>query len=528
MSGKAESRSFLKGATLIMLATVLAKVLGACYRIPLTNILGAEGMGVYQLIYPVYSLILTSSSGALPVAVSVLVASATSKGKTEEARKLVRSALAALLFAGIALAAALVLFSGLIGRLQGSEDTRWGYIAIAPSVFFVSGIAVFKGWFQGKANMLPTALSQITEAAVRLVAGLLLAYFLSGYGIAFSVAGALAGVSAAEGFTLLMLYIFYRKNNPPLALRLDYRKAKEEYKAILRISLPITVGSMIFPLTQFVDSFLVVNILSASVGTSAATASYGLLSGPVNTLINLPVTFALAVGVAVVPHLAKNRTEHDIDSIRLKLATAVKVSVAIGVPFAALFLAAPLEVLGFLYPALAPAELEEAGVLLRISALTVISLAVMQICVSVQQGLGDTRTPIINLAVGGAVKVVLDVALLFAIGIEGVAIASLLAFTTSATLNALSLTRLTGKNPDMLKNSGVILLCGVIICLPVPIAAVFGGSRALTLAVATVAGTIYLAALFVLPVFRKCELLSLPFGGKLAALSDKLKIKRAE
>lgn len=285
---------------------------------------------------------------------------------------------------------------------------------------------------------------------------------------------------------------------------------------------------MIFPLTQFVDSFLVVNILSASVGTSAATASYGLLSGPVNTLINLPVTFALALGVAVVPHLAKNRTEHDIDSIRLKLATAVKVSVAIGVPFAALFLAAPLEVLGFLYPALAPAELEEAGVLLRISALTVVSLAVMQICVSVQQGLGDTRTPILNLAAGGAVKVIADVALLFVIGIEGVAIASLLAFTFAAFLNALSLMKLTGKNADMLKNSGVILLCGVIICLPVPIAAFFGGSRVLTLAVAAVTGTIYLAALFVLPVFRRCELLSLPFGGKLAALSDKLKIKRAE
>ena len=511
-----------------MLATVLAKVLGACYRIPLTNILGAEGMGVYQLIYPVYSLILTSSSGALPVAVSVLVASATSEGKTEEARKLVRSALAALLIVGIALAAALVAFSGLIGKLQGSAATRWGYMAIAPSVFFVSGIAVFKGWFQGKANMLPTALSQITEAAVRLVAGLLLAYFLSGYGIAFSVAGALVGVSAAEGFTLLLLYVFYRKNNPPLALRLNYRQAKEEYKAILRISLPITVGSMIFPLTQFVDSFLVVNILSASAGTSAATASYGLLSGPVNTLINLPVTFALAVGVAVVPHLAQNKTEHDIGAIRLKLATAVKVSVAIGVPFAALFLVAPTEVLSLLYPALSPAELAEGGVLLRISALTVIALAVMQICVSVQQGLGDTLTPIINLAVGGAVKVVLDVALLFAIGIEGVAVASLIAFATAAVLNALSLTRLTGKNSDMFKNSGVILLCGVIICLPVPIAALLGGSRALTLAVATVAGTIYLAALFVLPVFRKCELLSLPLGGKLAALSEKLKIKRAD
>ena len=290
MKEKRETRSFLRGATLIMLATVLAKVLGACYRIPLTNILGAEGMGVYQLIYPVYSLILTSSSGALPLAVSVLVASATSEGKTEEARKLVRSALAALLIAGIALSSALVLFSGVLGELQGSADTKWGYIAIAPSIFFVSGIAVFKGWFQGKADMRPSALSQISEAAVKLAVGLLLAYFLKGYGIAFAVAGALIGVSAAEGITLLMLYLMYRRDNPPLKLKLNYRAAKEEYKAILRISMPITVGSMIFPLTQFVDSFLVVNILSPVLGTSAATASYGLLSGPVNTLINLPVT----------------------------------------------------------------------------------------------------------------------------------------------------------------------------------------------------------------------------------------------
>lgn len=528
MKEKRETRSFLRGATLIMLATVLAKVLGACYRIPLTNILGAEGMGVYQLIYPVYSLILTSSSGALPLAVSVLVASATSEGKTEEARKLVRSALAALLIAGIALSSALVLFSGVLGELQGSADTKWGYIAIAPSIFFVSGIAVFKGWFQGKADMRPSALSQISEAAVKLAVGLLLAYFLKGYGIAFAVAGALIGVSAAEGITLLMLYLMYRRDNPPLKLKLNYRAAKEEYKAILRISMPITVGSMIFPLTQFVDSFLVVNILSPVLGTSAATASYGLLSGPVNTLINLPVTFALAVGVAVVPHLAKNKTEHDIYAIRLKLATAVKVSVAIGVPFAALFLVAPTEVLGVLYPALSEAELAEAASLLRISALTVVSLAVMQICVSVQQGLGDTRTPIINLAIGGAVKVAADVVLLFTVGIEGVAIASLAAFTAAAVLNAASLTRLTGKNPDMLKNSGVILLSGVIICLPVPLAAVYGDSRILTLVVAALAGVVYLAALFVIPVFRKSELLSLPLGTKLAALSEKLKIKRAE
>ena len=162
-----KKRTLLGGAGIIMLATLGAKVLGALYRIPLTNMLGAEGMGVYQSVYPVYALILSVSGGAVPMAISVLVASYSAAGESARGVRLTLGALAAMLTTGAALTAALMLLNGAAARLQGTPEAETGYLAIAPSIFFVSGIAVLKGYFQGKNNMNPTALSQITEALGR-------------------------------------------------------------------------------------------------------------------------------------------------------------------------------------------------------------------------------------------------------------------------------------------------------------------------------------------------------------------------
>ncbi|MBO5775957.1 MAG: oligosaccharide flippase family protein, partial [Clostridia bacterium] len=249
---------------------MIAKIIGACYRIPLTNILGAEGMGIYQLIFPVYSLILTTSSGALPLAISVLVSERIAQEEYGRARRLIKTSLTGLMVTGTALTLALMLSGGWISELQGGDKASYGYIAIAPSILFVSGIAVMKGWFQGNANMVPTAISQITEAVVKLIVGLTLAYFLMQYGVEYAVSGALIGVSASEGATFLIILIIYKRKNPPIELGFGADRVRQEYKEILKISLPITIGSMIFPLTQFIDSFMVVNILTLKVGVNSA------------------------------------------------------------------------------------------------------------------------------------------------------------------------------------------------------------------------------------------------------------------
>ena len=514
-------KSFVKSATVMMVATLVAKIIGAFYRIPLTNALGAEGMGLYQLIYPVYALILTTSSGALPLAISVLVSENIVKGSLNKNKLLVKASFYALFTVGAVLSVALILLSRIIGALQGVENARYGYIAIAPSILFVSGIAVLKGWFQGNHLMFPSALSALIEAVVKLVVGLTLAYALQAYGVVIQVAGALIGVSVSEVVTFIVLIVLYKKRTSNARIKLDFKSAREEYKAILKISLPITIGSMIFPLTQFIDSFLVVNILKSSLTNTIATAYYGVFSGPVSTLINLPISLSLAIGIAVVPHLSKNREERNIKAIRLKTSTAMKVAVLIGVPFTALYMVAPREILSFLYGGLSETELNLGAELLVISAPTVLFLALTQICTSVLQGLKDTRSPIINLAIGGSVKILTSVVLLYSIGIKGVAYAGLIAFGVTCFLNIVSTFRLMGKNGDIIKNSGVIILFGGIMGISLSLAVAYSLSVIWILVIAVASGLVYLFAVVASKVFTSDEILSLPFGQKLLKIKGK-------
>lgn len=506
----------------MMVATVVAKAIGALYRIPLTNVLGAEGMGVYQLIFPVYSLILSVSSGALPIAISVLVSDKLAGDRKEDARALLSSALSALLMVGVALTIALILFSGLIGRLQGSLDTSIGYVVIAPSILFVSGLSVMKGYFQGTANMLPTALSQIIEAVVKLAVGLTLAYFFTQYGVKWAVAGGLLGITIGEMVAFFTLYIMYRKSNPPLNLSLDYKTSRDRYKEILQISLPITIGGIVFPLAQMIDSFAVVNILSRSIQTGLATSYYGIYSGCVSSLINLPIVIGLSLGVAVIPHLSHGKATHDVNSIKRKTVTAIKISLIIGVPFAVLFFVAPESVIGLLYSNLSIAELSVAYRLLRISSITVIFLSVNQISTSVLQGLNFTKVALKNTVITGVCKVFLDVTLLFIVGIDGVAYSSVVSYALGSVLNVFSITQIMGRAQELVKNTSVIILIGGIMGIMIFVVSKIG-TIWLTITSTVVFGIVYLLLVVISNVFTEEEITSLPMGAKIAVIRKRIR-----
>lgn len=520
-----KKKGFLKGAGILALATFFAKIIGAFYRIPLTNILGAEGMGVYQLIFPVYSFLLSTSSGALPVAISIIISEKVTKGEHNEAKTLLNSAMSVLLMTGIAISLGLILLSGLIANLQGNAAARLGYIAIAPSVFFVSGIAVLRGWFQGNGYMSPSALSQITEAFFKLAAGLTLAYILLPKGIGLAVFGAMAGVTVSEGVSFLTMYIIFRKKNEPFKLSFNWRESRAQYKEIIKRSIPMTIGGMILPFAQIIDSLIVVNMLSRTGSAASATSSYGLFTGYVSTLINLPIVLGLSLGIAVIPQLSKGKAQRDINDIKQKSDTSLKLSLMIGVPFALLYLFMPKGILTFLYPSLLGAELAEAARLLQIGAFSVIALSATQIYTSIMQGLGKPYSPVKNLAVGAAIKIALNLILLPYLGITGVAVASLVCFTATAALNFISMTRLTGQSRHLYKNSGVILLCGVIMSGVVLLINYLAAGRIAVIIASLVGAVAYFLLLIILKAFTENELLSLPFGGKLSALQRAIRIK---
>lgn len=511
-------KSFIKGAGILALALFTAKILGALFKIPLTAVLGAEGMGVYQLIFPVYSFLLSTSSGALPVAISLLVSEKLAKGEPDGARGVLHTAMSVLLMSGILMSVALILLAKPIGILQGNENTFLGYLAIAPAVFFVSGIAVLRGWFQGIGNMAPPALSQISESAVKLLAGLGLAAFLMRYGIAWAVFGAMAGVTLSEAVTFLIMYIIYRKKEPPFRLNFKIREVKRSYRDILKISIPITIGGVILPFTQIIDSVLVVNILSNSMTVEAATASYGLFSGYVATLINLPIALGLSLGIAVVPQLSKGKAERNIAEIKDKASTAVKLALIIGVPFAFIYAAIPESVLSLIYRRATEAQISEAALLLRIGSVSVIALSVTQIHTSILQGIGETYKPVKNMAIGAGAKIILDVTLLPVIGIYGSAVASLISFIITAVLNGATHRKLLGKNIKLFKNSGIILGAGVIMGALVLLIKFLTVGKAAVIITAVVGGIAYVVLLFVFRVFTRNEVLSLPFGNKIVKI----------
>ena len=196
-----KKKGYLSGAGILAAAVVFAKVLGAAYRIPLANMIGAEGMGLYQFVYPVFALLLTLSSGSVPTAVSISVSELVSQNREEEAKKFFSTALKISLLIGLGGSLLLASIAYPVSLLQ-SKEAFLGYLTISPAVLIVTLVSAFRGWFTGHGDLLPSSLSQLTEGVVKIGVGLLLTHLLLPYGLPFAVVGALAGVTTSELVTL--------------------------------------------------------------------------------------------------------------------------------------------------------------------------------------------------------------------------------------------------------------------------------------------------------------------------------------
>ena len=200
-----KTQTLTTGVVVLIAGGLIAKLLGAVYRIPLTWVLGTEGLGIYQLVYPVFSLLLVLSSTGAPTAISTMIAERVGKKQYDSINKIFKLSLASLLILGIVSGVGLSLFSFLIASLQGNPDAKWCYVCISLAIPLVSVLSAYRGYFQGLLNMVPTAISQIVEQAGQLLFGLLLAVLFSPVGVQFATLGAIAGVVLSEVFAVLFM-----------------------------------------------------------------------------------------------------------------------------------------------------------------------------------------------------------------------------------------------------------------------------------------------------------------------------------
>lgn len=447
----------LKGAGMLAICALIAKLLGALYRIPLTNIIGAEGMGLYQMVFPLYTVLLTISSGGLPVAISKVVSQKIAKKDESGAREVLFVSIMSLLIAGGIGTLIIICFRDKIALLQGNSMAALPYLGIAPAVVFVAVISCFRGYYQGKQNMLPSALSQIIEQVIKLVVGLFLSRLLLPYGIEWAVLGALIGITVSEFIAMIVLVIQfafftnkkYKKSRKINALDANFevsaelssigvfeqKSKKSILKEIYAVAIPVTLGSLVMPLTQIIDSILVINLLVVQGFTKVqATSLFGLVTGPVNSLINMPVVLTLSLAVAILPQIASNfEAKKDIAK---DVDQGMRFSVVIGVLCTLIFMVFAKPILTLLYSkGLSKDEINLGATILKISSLSVFYVSILQIATTVLQGTGKAQKPALNLVFGSVFKILATVALVPLLGVIGAVVGTVICYGVTCFLD---------------------------------------------------------------------------------------------
>ena len=433
-----KKQSLVKGTIILGAAGIFAKFLGIFFRIPLVMLIGDEGVGYYQMSYPLYMFIVSAATG-IPVAVSKLVSERNAANDIEGSFQVLKEALKLMAFLGTGISLCLIIFGKPIVEFLKWDDKAYLSllgVAMAPMLIYI--MDAFRGFFQGQQNMNSTAVSQIIEQAGRVVCGVGLAIFLYPKGIEYSAAGAAFGavVGGVLGNIYLILnYISFKK----ILNGLRIRGSAAVLNKLIKIAVPVSLGAAASSIVTLIDSALVPQkLLQGGFTQSQATVLFGQMTGKASVLINIPLTLSMALSAAIIPIIAESYSLNDKKELQNKVNTALMLSAAIALPctLGMYFLARPILDLVFLGNT-------DGYLILKYQAISIPFIVIAQATTSILQASGHYIRPVINLLIACAVKVLLTIYLvpINNINIYGAVIASIIAYVTVATLNIVDVKR---------------------------------------------------------------------------------------
>ncbi len=437
-----KSSSFLKGAFILSLAGIIAKIMGFGYRIILSRILGDEGIGLYQMAYPIYTTLLVVSRSGIPIALAKLISDRIARDQRKAAFKIFIVGRKLSIFVGLFFSILMaVMAKPLVNILNWDPRAFYAVIALSPAIFFVSIMATYRGFFQGLQNMVPTAYSQVLEQLVRMITMIGLVYYLIRYGLGYAAGGATFGaVTGSIAGLLLLLKIYSNKKTEIFTFiksgSIETIKTFKIVKDIAYLGIPITLGALVQPLMNLVDAAIVPNRLQiAGFSIEAASQLYGRLAGMAMVLVNFPTIITVALAASLVPAISEAFAQDKNQLIKRRTETALRLTILIGLPSAAglFILAEPLTSVIF--------NNAQAAVPLRIVAWGVFFIAIQQSTSGIIQGIGKTKIPARNLFIGAIVNAFINYYLtaLPAFGIKGASIGTVTGFAVAAILNLISL-----------------------------------------------------------------------------------------
>ncbi|MBQ1817947.1 MAG: polysaccharide biosynthesis protein [Clostridia bacterium] len=564
-------KSFIKGAAILGIAGLIVKIIGAFYRIPLTNILQRgefDGMIYYATAYPYYSWLLVISSAGFPTAISKLVSERVALGDRKGATAVFKTAFRLLLMIGIVTTVLLFAGSKVIARLADVEKSEYAIMALAPSLLVVSVMCAYRGYLQGLQMMTGTALSQITEQVGKLIASyslaLLFVKLYPGRPELWAM-GTLIGISISEVLGLAVIWLVYRRNRRKLPsykledMVVPKKSLQRIGRSLLAIAIPITIGASIMPITGIADTIFIKRLLlqrytalgyEAALADTMAGDGFVALRSYVTPLINMPAVLTLALSMSLVPAIAPMMAARDRRGVRKVGATGVKLAMLIGAPCAAGLFVLGGPIMAMLYNKVGQSVGPEgkylisgfigqilnmrpgqdisiytlAGGIMQISAIGVLFLSLVQTLTGVIQGMGKQRVPVYFLIAGGALKVVSMIVLMkfTQLGVLGAAVSTVLCYVVAGIGDTWYMLTHAGIRLNWFDTFGKPLLSalvmGVAVYFAYGLVYRMGHPTAATLGSVAVGVVVYCACLFVLRAFNKDDLSFMPASKKLARL----------
>lgn len=421
---KRKEKNFLVQGSILAIAGVITKIIGAVYRIPLMNIVGTEGMGYYNVAFSIYTIALMLTSYSLPLAVSKQVSARVAVGQYRNAYKVFRCAMT------IAVAASgvtsLVIFFGaefIAGTLMAMDMSVYALRVLAPCIFVVALLGVIRGFFQGNGSMMPTAFSQILEQIVNAAASVAGAYVLlkmgtevartrgdDSYGAAYAAAGGTIGTIAGAFVALLfavMIFFAYRRLFRRKMWR-DRSRKKESYKRIYRILFmtiaPVILSATVYNISDFLDTAIFSNTMAAQGFKKTEYASLlGILGSQYNTLINVPLAVASALGASLIPSLVTTVKTGSRKQVHMKIHTAIRFNMLIAIPCAVGFLILARPIMDLLFYR---QDNSTAALMLQIGAISIVLFCSSTVITSILQGLDDMMAPVKNAVISLVIYII--------------------------------------------------------------------------------------------------------------------------
>lgn len=393
---------------------------------------GDTGNAIYSSAFQIYAILLAITSIGIPNAIAKLISEKVAKGDNKGAYRIFKIAFVAFGILGFIGSTLLFVNAHIIAnKYLGIAEAEMSLMALAPSIFFVATGAVLRGYFNGREKISVTANSQSIEQILKTFITIIVVEIfgvISKKNTVIMVSAASLATTLATVFSFIYLYGCYFKSKKDIWKEIlsSTEQKQERIRAIIKtifwVAMPISISSLLSAMTRTIDAFTVVKSISNFIEVEEAKIQYGILTGKVETLINLPFSFNIVFATTLIPAISSAVAKGDYKTAKKKMKFSILATCIIGVVCSLTFFVFAELILKILFP-----KASSGANMLKLSSWSIIFVVLTQTITGAMQGLGKLKTIIISLSIGCIIKLILNLVLLQMeeIGIYGAIIANI-------------------------------------------------------------------------------------------------------